>query len=104
MRIWPDGTLSRRLPVERHMRIVRSMWEDPPNRYYASVTVPVLLMPALPADPGRAAGRASRIRQAAAGFPDATVREYPGADHDLHAQRPREVAADLLELARRVDP
>jgi len=97
MRIWPDGTLTRRLPIDRHMRIVRSMWDDPPNRYYASVSVPVLLMPA------KAAGRRSRVQAAADAFADATVREYHGADHDVHAQRPREVAADLLELARRVD-
>ena len=25
MRVWPDGTLTRRLPVDRHMRIARSM-------------------------------------------------------------------------------
>ena len=49
------------------------------------------------------AGRTARARQAAAALADATLREYPGADHDLHAQRPGEVAADLLELARRVD-
>jgi pimeloyl-ACP methyl ester carboxylesterase len=102
MRVWPDGTLSRRLPVDRHMRIVRSMWDDPPVRYYASVTQPVLLMPALPADPDKAAARRSRVEAAAAALPNATVREYPDSDHDLHAQRPREVAADLLALAQRV--
>ena len=95
MRIGPEGTVTRRLPVDRHMQIVRSMWEDPPHRYYGSVPVPVLLMPA---------GRTARARQAAAALADATLHEYPGADHDLHAQRPGEVAADLLELARRVDP
>jgi pimeloyl-ACP methyl ester carboxylesterase len=101
MRIWPDGTISRRLPVERHMRIVRSMWDDPPNRYFASVAVPVLLMPALPADPEKAVGRRSRVRLAASALRQASIREYPASDHDLHAQRPREVAADLLELAGR---
>jgi pimeloyl-ACP methyl ester carboxylesterase len=102
MRVWPDGTITRRLPVDRHMRIVRSMWDDPPTRHYASVTQPVLLMPALPADPEQAAARRSRVEQAAAGLASASIREYPGSDHDLHAQRPREVAADLLELAGRV--
>jgi pimeloyl-ACP methyl ester carboxylesterase len=102
MRVWPDGTISRRLPVDKHMRIVRSMWEDPPNRYYSSVTVPVLLMPALPGDPEKAVARRSRVRLAASALPNATIREYPDSDHDLHAQRPREVAADLLALADRV--
>jgi pimeloyl-ACP methyl ester carboxylesterase len=102
MRIWPDGTLSRRLPVEKHMRIVRSMWDDPPNRYYTSISQPVLLMPALPGDPEKAVARRSRVRLAASALPNATIREYPDSDHDLHAQRPREVAADLLALADRV--
>ncbi len=39
------------------------------------------------ADAGR--GRASRVpRPRAAAMPSATVRQYPGGDHDLHAQRP----------------
>ncbi len=103
MRIWPDGTLSRRLPIDKHMRIVRSMWDDPPNRYYASLSVPVLLVPALPADPEQATARRSRARLAASAIADATIHEYPRSDHDLHAQRPKELAADLLELVRRVD-
>jgi pimeloyl-ACP methyl ester carboxylesterase len=102
MRIWPDGTLSRRLSIDRHMRIVRSMWDDPPQRYYPSVAVPTLLVPALPRDPDVARSRRARADAAAAALRHATVRPYPDSDHDLHAQHPRELAADLLELAGRV--
>jgi pimeloyl-ACP methyl ester carboxylesterase len=35
-------------------------------------------------------------------LPRARVRWYPGAHHDLHLQHPRELAADLLDLARSV--
>jgi hypothetical protein len=42
------------------------------------------------------------VTAAAAALSDATIREYPGADHDLHAQHPTELAADLLGLADRV--
>ena len=63
----------------------------------------MLLLPALPTDPEQAAARGERVRAAAEGLPDATVREYRGADHDLHAQHPHEVATDLLALAARVD-
>jgi pimeloyl-ACP methyl ester carboxylesterase len=101
LRVWPDGTLSRRLPVDRHMRIVRSMWDDPPQRHYHSLTMPVLLVPAMPADPGQALARRTRVDAAAAAIPGASVREYRDADHDIHAQHPRELAADLLELAAR---
>jgi pimeloyl-ACP methyl ester carboxylesterase len=102
MRTWPDGTLTRRLSIDRHMQIVRSMWDDPPQRYYPSLTMPVLLIPALPAEGAQAALRRRRVDAAAAAIPGAVVRDYRGADHDLHAQHPRELAADLLGLAARV--
>jgi pimeloyl-ACP methyl ester carboxylesterase len=102
MRVWPDGTMTRRLSIDRHMRIVRSMWDDPPQRYFPSLTMPVLLIPALPADDAQAALRRRRIDAAAAAIPAATIREYRGADHDLHAQHPHELAADLLGLAARL--
>lgn len=103
MRIWPDGTLTRRLPIDKHMRIVRSMWDDPPQRYYPALGMPVLLIPALPHDAAQAAPRRQRVARAAAAIRDATIREYPDSDHDLHAQHPRELAADLLGLAGRAD-
>jgi pimeloyl-ACP methyl ester carboxylesterase len=85
-----DGYLRRRLRVDRHMQIVRSMWEDPPWRDYAQIDVPVLLMPARASDAVRRAAKALRT---------ARIRAYDGADHDLHAQHPASVAADLLALA-----
>jgi hypothetical protein len=32
------------------------------------------------------------------------VKEYVGADHDLHAQQAKAVAADLLDQVVRLDP
>jgi len=98
MAVAPDGTVSRRLSIPHHMQIVRSMWDDPPQRYYPDVHVPVLLMPAL----ARNSDRRERVTAAADALGDATIREYVGADHDIHAQHPREVAADLLALAAKV--
>ncbi|HET6211467.1 MAG TPA: alpha/beta hydrolase [Micromonosporaceae bacterium] len=95
----PDGTLERRLSIDRHMLIVRSMWDYPPQPLFAQVRAPVLLMPAMPAAEAGAARRREVVAQAATVFPQATIREYAGADHDLHAQHPDEVATDLLTLA-----
>jgi pimeloyl-ACP methyl ester carboxylesterase len=100
LRAEPDGTVTRRLPIAQHMQIVRSMWDDPPWPDYPLISVPVLLLPAVPsnqtgqADPRRRA----TVEKAAAALTRARVREYVGADHDLHAQHPAEVAADLLSL------
>lgn len=97
--IRPDGTFSRRLPIERHMTIVRSMYDDPPQRYFSAITVPVLLLPALPAaEPDRTARIRDRVAATAAALPKATVIEYVDSDHDLHAQHPSRLAADLLRL------
>ncbi|WP_203717122.1 alpha/beta fold hydrolase [Asanoa siamensis] len=91
LRVGPDGRLSRRLPVERHMEILRSMWDHPPGRWFPRLTMPVLLLPA---------GDPARVASAAAAIPSATVRAYAGGDHDLHAQQPDRLAADLLTLVR----
>ena len=98
LRVEPDGTLSRRLSIPNHMTILRSMWDDPPQRLFPAMPMPVLLLPAVPDDPDRAAQVRARVARAAAAMPRATIREYPGADHDLHAQHPDRVAADLLSL------
>jgi len=93
MRVGPDGTVTRRLSIPHHMSILHSMYADPPRAYYPDIRVPVLLTPALRGD---VAVSREQVRQAAAAIADARVREYPGADHDIHAQHPRDLAADLL--------
>lgn len=100
LRVEVDGTLRRRLTIARHMAIVRSMWDAPPWRDYPAITAPVLLLPALPSENGES--KRALVAKAAASLPRARVRDYVGADHDLHAQYPIEVATDLLALAAEV--
>lgn len=95
LRVRADGTVEPRLARERHARILRSLWEDRPRERYARVGVPVLLIPAGDPDgPSRVL-----VDEAARLLPRATVRWYVGAAHDVHAQFPAEVAADLAALA-----
>jgi pimeloyl-ACP methyl ester carboxylesterase len=99
LRIRSDGRVERRLPIPAHLRIVRSMWDEPPWADLARITVPVLLIPAIPEDPDAAAKRRDQVARAAKLLASARIREYVGGDHDLHAQRPESLAADLLTLA-----
>jgi pimeloyl-ACP methyl ester carboxylesterase len=99
-KVGTDGRLCRRLPIPQHMQIVRSMWDDPPRRHYAAVKATALLLPALPAEPERAARQRVLVAEAESSLAHATVKAYPRADHDLHAQHPAAIAADLLELAK----
>jgi pimeloyl-ACP methyl ester carboxylesterase len=100
LRVTPDGWLRRRLAIPDHLRIVRSMWDDPPWRDYPRVTVPTLLIPAVPAAGAGAERKRAAVARAAAALARARVREYVGADHDLHAQHPEALVADLLSLGR----
>ena len=93
----PDGDARARLDRAHHRSILHSLWADDPRDLYPAVDVPVLLMPAASPHDGR-----SGVVEALELLPDAHVEWYAGADHDLHAQLPDRVAADLLELAAKV--
>jgi pimeloyl-ACP methyl ester carboxylesterase len=96
-----DGTAAPRLTREHHRDIVRSMWEGDPRQLFPKVSAPALVAAAVAhdADDVRRAGP----RAALALIPDATVSWYVDADHDLHAQRPERLVADLLTLAARAE-
>ena len=104
MRENPDGSLSRRMTLDQHNSMLRSIWDEPPSPWYPAISVPTLLMPAIPKGADRQwAGRIrSRIEATTATLRGAAMREYLDSEHDLHAQHPRRVADDLLDLARTV--
>ncbi len=95
-----DGVARARLTREHHREIVRSLWEIDPRPLFGKVDVPALLAVAVPAE-----GDDPRdgLRAAEELLPDVVVARYVGAHHDLHAQYPDRMAADLLALAERVD-
>ena len=84
-----DGTIAPWLTYERHIRVLRGMFDHRPTAIYPGVRVPVLLLPAQADDP-RAAG-------ALAELPNARLRPIIG-DHDIHAQHPDEVADVLVKM------
>jgi alpha-beta hydrolase superfamily lysophospholipase len=67
------------------------------------VTVPVLLAPAVTSDAGETDEPRATPEAAAAALPHARISWYVGADHDLHAQQPARLVADLLELSSSVE-
>lgn len=92
----PDGTVMPWLTYERHLAVLRGMWEHRPSARYARVTCPVLLAPASGGPGGR---RSEEVERAAAALPRSRVRWFTG-DHDIHAQQPGELAGVLLDLVR----
>lgn len=94
-----DGTVAPWLTLERHMKIVRTMWESRPP--YAEVKVPVLLLPVdspqLPPEWSRA--KHEGVDEALSTLERAQVYWFSPADHDVHAQYPKAVAAILVAAA-----
>jgi pimeloyl-ACP methyl ester carboxylesterase len=92
-----DGHAVARLTREHHKQILHSLWLDDPAPLFPKVTVPTLVAAAVPEGTDERRGP----DRAAAGIPDATLSLYVGAHHDLHAQHPDRMAADLVALAAR---
>jgi pimeloyl-ACP methyl ester carboxylesterase len=95
----PDGYAVARLTREHHREILRSLWADDPRPLFARVRVPTLIAVAVAAEDDAHEG----VETATSLLPDSTTSLYVGAHHDLHAQHPARMAADLLALAARAD-
>lgn len=91
----PEGEASARLSRERHLAILRSMWEQRPAEVFAGLRVPALL---LPCDTGDDAWTAHKLEAvAAAERASERVRvSWFTAAHDVHLQHPDQVADALL--------
>ncbi|MBW3615718.1 MAG: alpha/beta fold hydrolase [Actinobacteria bacterium] len=85
-----DATVAPWLTLDRHLTILRHLWEHRPATLYPLVEVPVLL---LPCDDGSSRKR-DEVAAAEAGLARSRTLWQP-ADHDVHAQHPEKVA-DLL--------
>ena len=99
----PDGTIAPWLSRESHRAILRAMWEQRTGDLWRSLRVPALIVPV---DGGQAewtAGKRAGVEaaMAAAGSSGAPVqvRWFEG-DHEIHAQRPDELADAMLDAER----
>ncbi|WP_067467627.1 alpha/beta fold hydrolase [Actinomadura macra] len=103
LRVGPDGSLVPRLTEAQFMSIVWSLRDEPPARWHRSISVPVVLLPAIPSVESDWTRRLRDwVEAARQAMPRATVSWYPGGDHYLHAEAPDRVAGDLLGLAEAV--
>lgn len=91
-----DGTIAPWLTYERHIAVLRGLWDHRPSEIYAGVRVPVLLLPADTGEPERGAQKRERVELAQRRLPSARVRWLVG-DHDIHAQHPAECGDVLLD-------
>ena len=101
-----DGTVVPWLTRERHMIILRHLWEHHPSGLYPRLRVPVLLQSAeTPGeDPVRAEFRRRSVDEAIAAIPRASVEWFRPADHDLHAQFPDRCARSMMDFVANIRP
>ncbi len=90
-----DGTIAPWLTYERHLEVLRGLWDHHPRERYPAVAVPVLLVPADDGASARSRRKREEVEAARAALPRAAVHWFPG-DHDIHAQRPVELA-DVMD-------
>jgi pimeloyl-ACP methyl ester carboxylesterase len=92
-----DGTVIKRLTLERHLTILGHLWDHDPIEVAARVEVPVRVLAA----DGGWEGKRELVAGFVAALGNGAVTWVDG-HHDLHAQQPRLVVDHLLELASEV--
>jgi len=91
----PDGTVRPWLSRERHMRILRALWEQRPGPLYPEIREPVVLCAA---ETGRFDRELRRREVAAAqkGLARVSTHWFPETGHDIQLHRPEALAQVLL--------
>ncbi len=97
LEVLDDGTVRPWLTFDRHLRVLRALWEHRPSTVFPDLDVPVHLLLVDGGDDWAAAKRAEAKRAEACGV---QVTWFPGADHDVHVELPGEVAAEIHRVAQ----
>jgi len=97
-----DGTIRPWLTLDRHLMILRSLFEHRPSQRYRHVAVPTLLVPADTGDVAWTNDKRAAVEAAVAALPDGRAHWFSPADHDIHAQYPAELAEVLIRFAHEV--
>jgi pimeloyl-ACP methyl ester carboxylesterase len=92
-----DGTIRPWLTLEHHMAILRAIWDDPPTQLFQRMTTPVLAALAGIEDEERRRTRDDHVATATAKLARAEVKRFEDAPHDIHVDRPVELADWMLE-------
>ena len=105
---FPDGTIAPHLTFERHMRLVRALWEFPTYERLRVTHCPML---AILADPPAGAegveivhldAKRRGIQAARSLGADLGVHWMKDTIHDIPLQRPQALAAEILRFTRRL--
>ena len=96
-----DGTIRPWLTLERHMLILKALWEQKPSQLSEKVTTPVLVATAEAPDQERSKRREEELAKVAASLRHAEFKHFDGAHHDIHVDQPDELTRWILEALER---
>lgn len=93
----PDGTIRPWLTLERHLQILRAMYDQKPQDIFPHITEPVLICVA---DNGSewTAQKKKQIEIAQALIPQTKIIWFSQTAHDIHVERPTELAQAFLDF------
>ncbi|MEZ4590492.1 MAG: hypothetical protein R3D55_05025 [Chloroflexota bacterium] len=92
-----DGTIRPWLSLERHMKILRALYDQQPETLYPHIQEPVLICPA---DDGSdwAQRKHDEVAIASAALPNAQVHWFKQTAHDIHVHKPAQLAQAMLDF------
>jgi pimeloyl-ACP methyl ester carboxylesterase len=92
-----DGAIRPWLTLDRHMQIVRALWDQKPSQLYERVTAPTLIAVAPAPDSPRMMRKEHEVDEAQSAMKNARVRWFNDSVHDIHIDKPDDLAGWLLE-------
>lgn len=95
----PDGTVAPWLDFDRHLLVLRGLYDHEPSTRFPEITDPVLWIPAEGGENDRGVVKRADLEAAVGALPRSRVHWMVG-DHDLHAQYPGEIARLLSDASR----
>ena len=93
-----DATIAPWLTFERHLMVLRGLWEHRPSLVYPDVRTNVLLIPADTGDVNWTSSKSDAVEGAVGALRHGRAHWYRPAHHDVHAQHPAAVA-ELLHTS-----
>ncbi len=95
--VLPDATVRAWLTLDRHMQILRSLWEHRPSALYPQISRPVLFLPADSGDVAWTNDKHAAVTAALDALESGRVEWFRPAHHDLHAQHPERCALVIID-------
>jgi pimeloyl-ACP methyl ester carboxylesterase len=92
-----DGTIRPWLTLDRHMQILRALWEQKPSQLYERVVTPALIAVAPAPDSPRMMRKEHEVAEAQGALKNARVRWFNDSVHDIHIDKPDDLAGWMLE-------